>query len=52
MKANESNFGFMKNESVIEIPFFQRAYVWGQDEWQQLYDDLLDSFNTKKKSIF
>lgn len=49
MKANESNFGFMKNESVIEIPFFQRAYVWGQDEWQQLYDDLLDSFNTKKE---
>ena len=49
MKANESNFGFMKNESMIEIPFFQRAYVWGQDEWQQLYDDLLDSFNTKKE---
>lgn len=52
MKANESNFGFMKNESVIEIPFFQRAYVWGQDEWQQLYDDLLDSFNTKKRAFF
>lgn len=49
MKANESNFGFMKNESMIEIPFFQRAYVWGQDEWQQLHDDLLDSFNTKKE---
>lgn len=41
----------MKNESVIEIPFFQRAYVWGDGEWQQFYDDLLDSFKTKK-SIF
>lgn len=48
MKANENGFGFMKNESMIEIPFFQRAYVWGEDEWEQLFDDLLDSFNNKK----
>ena len=49
MTANGSNFGLMKNESVIEIPFFQRAYVWRDDEWEQLFDDLLDSFNTKKE---
>ena len=49
MKANENNFGFMKNESVIEIPFFQRAYVWKEDEWEQLFDDLLDSFKSKKE---
>lgn len=48
MKANENSFGFMKNENMIEIPFFQRAYVWGEDEWEQLFDDLLDSFNNKK----
>ncbi|MGX2973022.1 DUF262 domain-containing protein [Helicobacter sp. T3_23-1059] len=49
MKANENNFGFMKNENVIEIPFFQRAYVWKEDEWEQLFDDLLDSFKSKKE---
>lgn len=48
MKANANSFGFMKNENMIEIPFFQRAYVWGEDEWVQLFDDLLDSFNDKK----
>lgn len=48
MKANANSFGFMKNENMIEIPFFQRAYVWGEDEWEQLFDDLLDSFNNKK----
>lgn len=48
MKANENGFGFMKNENMIEIPFFQRAYVWGEDEWGQLFDDLLDSFNNNK----
>lgn len=49
MTAHENNFGFMINENSIEIPFFQRKYVWGEDEWQQLFDDLLDSFNTKKE---
>lgn len=48
MKASENSFGFMKNESIIEMPFFQRAYVWGKDEWEQLFDDLLDSFNNNK----
>lgn len=48
MKAHENNFGFMINENSVKIPFFQRKYVWGEDEWEQLFEDLLDSFNTKK----
>ena len=25
---------------VLEIPFFQRAYVWGRDQWERLLDDM------------
>lgn len=49
MKANESNFSFMQEESLIEIPFFQRAYVWEQEQWEQLFDDLSKSFESKKE---
>ena len=25
---------------VLEIPFFQRAYVWGTDQWERLLEDM------------
>ncbi|TKX29837.1 hypothetical protein CQA38_03470 [Campylobacter sp. MIT 12-5580] len=49
MKANESNFGFMQNEELIIIPFFQRAYVWKEEQWEQFFDDLLESFKRQKE---
>lgn len=49
MKATENNFGFIEQESLIEIPFFQRAYVWGQNEWEQLFEDLKMSFENNKE---
>ena len=27
---------------VLEIPFFQRAYVWGQPQWERLLEDMKD----------
>ena len=48
MKANEGNFGFMEQENNIEIPFFQRPYVWNKVQWEQLFDDLLYSFREKR----
>ncbi len=48
MKANESNFSFIREESVIEIPFFQRAYVWKQEQWKQFFNDLKESFENKQ----
>lgn len=39
----------MQEENLIEIPFFQRAYVWEQEQWEQLFDDLLKSFENKKE---
>ena len=26
---------------LIEIPYYQRAYVWGEDEWAQFLDDMV-----------
>ena len=48
MKANEDNFGFMEQENNIEIPFFQRPYVWSKPQWEQLFDDLFYSFKERR----
>ncbi|AWH86308.1 hypothetical protein HYN59_14855 [Flavobacterium album] len=25
---------------ILEVPFFQRAYVWGEDQWERLLEDM------------
>ena len=25
---------------ILEIPFFQRAYVWGEPQWERLLEDV------------
>ncbi len=43
MIANQSTFNFLStNSDFFEIPFFQRAYVWEEDNWSDLYEELLD----------
>lgn len=42
MKAFEQPFSFMKMPQIIEIPYFQRAYVWKEANWQELLENLLD----------
>lgn len=42
MEAHESAFTFMNGPVRIEIPFFQRGYVWTKDNWRDLVEDLLD----------
>ena len=48
MKADEGSFGFMRDENNIEIPFFQRPYVWNKVQWEQLFNDLLNSFREQR----
>lgn len=33
---------------VLEIPFFQRAYVWGKDQWERLLEDMENVSATNK----
>jgi len=27
---------------ILEIPFFQRSYVWGEEQWERFLDDMYD----------
>ncbi len=44
MDATGKSFTFLSNEGLVEIPFFQRNYVWGEDNWRDIFEDL----STKK----
>ena len=33
---------------ILEIPFFQRAYVWGIDQWERLLEDMEHVSQTNK----
>lgn len=35
---------------LLEIPFYQRTYVWGEEQWSRLLDDM--EFVTKTKPEF
>lgn len=41
MKAESKSVAFLKEIQTFEIPFFQRAYVWKKDNWEELLDDLM-----------
>ena len=36
---------------VLEIPFFQRSYVWGEDQWEKLLEDM-EAVNSSPKPYF
>ena len=43
MQAKETDFGFMSSTMSVEIPYFQRGYVWNEENWEELLDNLLDN---------
>lgn len=43
MKARGESFNFIENKMVLRVPYFQRAYVWKEDNWKELFDNLRDS---------
>ena len=42
MEAHEKSFAFMSASSYYDIPFFQRAYVWDEENWAELLDNFFD----------
>lgn len=42
MKADATSLTFLANEDSVKVPFFQRRYVWKEDNWADLLDDMLD----------
>ncbi len=43
MEATAKSFSFLTQEGAVIVPFFQRAYVWGEENWDELLDDLFDN---------
>jgi hypothetical protein len=42
MEAKARSFTFLANEGIVKIPFFQRSYIWTQENWEDLLDELLN----------
>lgn len=40
MQAKDKSFSFMASPCYYDIPFFQRAYVWNEDNWSELLSNL------------
>ena len=38
MIAKGRSLRFLSDIKVFEVPFFQRPYVWEEDNWQELLD--------------
>ena len=36
------------NSTLVEVPFFQRSYVWKEDLWARLLEDMEFVVKTKK----
>jgi len=45
MRAKERPFTFLAYEDLLVIPFFQRAYVWDDENWNRLLLQLQDVDN-------
>ena len=41
MEAKARPFSFIEEVEILEIPFFQRSYVWERENWEELLSDLL-----------
>lgn len=40
MRAEDKSFYFLTTPSYYDIPFFQRAYVWNEENWSELLNNL------------
>ena len=45
MKAGEVTFQSLLDGKVqYQVPLFQRTYNWGEDEWERLWEDILEIY--------
>ena len=43
MQATGQSLKVLFDTQILEVPFFQRSYVWNKDNWEELLDDLLEA---------
>ena len=52
MQAGRTTINDIFNQNkVLEIPFFQRAYVWNKDQWERFLEDM-EMVSTTNKPYF
>lgn len=51
MQAKGTNFSLLLQPQIYEIPFFQRSYVWDENNWDQLIENLKTNQNSYLGSI-
>lgn len=50
MKAGEILIsGIFNGSRLLEVPFYQRAYVWNEEQWERLLEDLKYVTSTRKQ---
>ena len=50
MKAGEILIsGIFNSSRLLEVPFYQRAYVWQEEQWERLLEDLQFITNSRKQ---
>ena len=40
--------GIFNGSQLLEVPFYQRAYVWKEEQWDRLLEDMEFVTRTKK----
>ena len=49
MDAGKKTIGDIFNRTrILEVPFFQRAYVWGEEQWERMLEDMENVCLTNK----
>ncbi len=43
MQALQHGLSFLKTDLKLEIPYFQRSYVWKEKNWEELFENLIDN---------
>ena len=43
MDGSGDNFLWLKRAKCIEVPFFQRPYVWDEEQFESLVDSFMDA---------
>lgn len=41
--------GIFNGSRLLEVPFYQRAYVWKEEQWERFMDDLKYVTSIKKQ---
>src|ERR1022692_4978872 len=51
MKAGETTLNdlIVRGDRQYQVPLYQRPYAWGEENWKQLWADLLDQYYAMKQ---